>query len=344
MNKIKSVKKAKKSYIKIKSEKGQNLLESKIHSINNADTNCMLKINIEGDSKKFSIVYDTNGFISLREYLSMPLTLKTFSSLLNNILCNLEIMKKSFWDYQKVLFNVDFVMINPSYRTVHFAFVPIEPFENKYDLREMLCDIVKIGSFDRHEDSSYIDDYISTLNKGMGFSSFELEEFIKKINAKKTNYSSFSVCTYCGAHIPENMQYCEICGENLNFESTAKQRTEYKHILKEKSNRSGTINRFFLIREKNGEKIEICPPRTVIGKDPLNCNYSIKDNPSVSRIHASFYVREGHLFVEDQGSTNFTFIDSKALDPKNPHEIFSGTRILLANEVFWVESENITAV
>lgn len=341
MNKIKSVKKKNKSHIKFKGVKGQNILESKIHAINSGQVECLLKIKAEGDVK-FNLIYDTQGLISLREYLSMPLTSKTFSGLLNNILSNLNSMKESFFDYHKVLFDVDYVMINPSYRTVYFAFVPAEPFENPFELRSLLADIIKVGTFDPHENSSHIiEEYITMLNKGLSFSSFDLEEFIKKLSLKKENIpTSFAVCRQCGAQMPSDIAYCRVCGENLNREFTVNPYVTYVSAApRMPSEHNAARVSFYLVRERNGDIIEILPPRTVLGKDPLKCNYAIKDNPSISRIHAGFFVRGGHLFVEDYGSTNFTFINSKAVEPENPCELFSGSRVLLANEVFLVNTK-----
>lgn len=52
---------------------------------------------------------------------------------------------------------------------------------------------------------------------------------------------------------------------------------------------------------------------------------------TISRVHSTFYVREGRLFVTDANSTNGTFVNGMAVEPGQEVEIFAGDRILFAD-------------
>ncbi len=344
MSKVKSVKKKNNSYIKFKCEKGQSVVESKLYAINTNQLGCLLKISVE-DGSKANLIFGTQGLISLREYLAMPLTVKSFAGLLNSILANLDLMKKAYFDYRKVLFDVDLVMVDPSYRTVYFAFVPAEPFENQYDLRRFLLDIAKVGTIDSYDDPSVMDEYISILENGISFSIFDLEEFAKRLTDRGfVPAEQFTICPKCSAQMDVSKPYCGMCGANLNkstqISAARPSGSPVATVFKSQTGIPFVGNtQFFLVRERTGDKISVGSAPVVFGKDPTQCNYVIRDNPAVSRVHASFYVYNGHLCVEDNGSTNFTFIDSKIVQPGAPCELYPGSKVLLANEVFIVSNQ-----
>ncbi len=95
----------------------------------------------------------------------------------------------------------------------------------------------------------------------------------------------------------------------------------------------------YLVREKNGEKISINKPTFRIGKEKKYCDYFVADNSAVSRSHADIVTRVKRYYIIDLNSTNKTYVDGRAIPIEQELEIFSGTKIRLANEdfVFYIE-------
>ena len=89
-----------------------------------------------------------------------------------------------------------------------------------------------------------------------------------------------------------------------------------------------------LIRRKNGENIIINKDNFTIGKDSLNIDFRISDNSAISRRHATIKKAGAQVVIEDNHSTNGTFVNGEQLTDGQPRSIKSGDVIKLANEEF----------
>ncbi|WP_026514219.1 trypsin-like peptidase domain-containing protein [Butyrivibrio sp. LB2008] len=89
-----------------------------------------------------------------------------------------------------------------------------------------------------------------------------------------------------------------------------------------------------LIRRKNGENIIINKNNFSIGKDSLNIDFRISDNSAISRRHASIKIENGQVVLEDNFSTNGTFVNGNKIQGGQTKQIKSGDVIKLANEEF----------
>ncbi|MCR5155763.1 MAG: trypsin-like peptidase domain-containing protein [Butyrivibrio sp.] len=89
-----------------------------------------------------------------------------------------------------------------------------------------------------------------------------------------------------------------------------------------------------LIRRKNGENIVINKNDFTIGKDSLNIDFRIADNSAISRRHATIKQAGANIIIEDNFSTNGTFVNGTRLAEGQTSPIKSGDVIMLANEEF----------
>lgn len=94
------------------------------------------------------------------------------------------------------------------------------------------------------------------------------------------------------------------------------------------------VNGGTLIRKKTKDNIILCKPETKIGKDSLHVDYCIRDNSTISRIHAVFKVTPQGASVEDCNSTNGTFVNGVRLNANEAKFLNKGDVIRLANEEF----------
>ena len=90
----------------------------------------------------------------------------------------------------------------------------------------------------------------------------------------------------------------------------------------------------FLIRLSNTEIIPISKGILDIGRDRDSADYVISDNETVSRKHATLFVRDGRHYIVDNGSTNKTYVHDTEIPPFEEVEILSGARIRLSSETF----------
>lgn len=90
----------------------------------------------------------------------------------------------------------------------------------------------------------------------------------------------------------------------------------------------------YLIRTSTNERIEINKPAFRLGKESRYVDYFISNNNAISRSHADFITRNGHYYVVDLHTTNYTYINDSMIPENTEVEIFDGNILKLANEEF----------
>ena len=63
----------------------------------------------------------------------------------------------------------------------------------------------------------------------------------------------------------------------------------------------------------NGRRIDITKDNFLIGKERKKVDYCIGGDSSVSRIHAMIRIIQGGFYIEDQDSTNYTFVNNNQI-------------------------------
>jgi len=309
MNKYKLVRKKNNSHIVIKSKKGQHLNEREIYSINNGDVSRLLKMEVEKKNNSFKLLYNVTGFVSLKNYLAIPLNKRTFAKMLKEFIDGIKQIKDNYLNVELLLLDFDAIMVDPVSQSLYFTYVPIQPYENIYSMRMFLSDVLKYCVFSPSEDDrTYIQRYIDVINSGANFSLFELEQYVLDLLEIKFV-------------------------EELTFKEEKKQE-------KTDMDKSFALynpieqNKPCVVRVRTGEKISFDRACIKIGKDTNENDYSITDNQAISRRHAAFINEYGRYYVIDLNSTNKTFINGEVLIPQQKYEIQSGMSIKLGNEEF----------
>ena len=90
----------------------------------------------------------------------------------------------------------------------------------------------------------------------------------------------------------------------------------------------------YLIRENNGEIIQILQDSFKIGSHQSGNDYIVSDNQAISRNHAEIIKDEEGFFIKDFNSTNKTYVNGNAITPHVKVKIQTGMILKLANENF----------
>jgi len=126
-------------------------------------------------------------------------------------------------------------------------------------------------------------------------------------------------CPECGFQNPEAANYCAKCGAMLHATEPAEQTQTFSadeggaqlDALEDLRVEGPAL----VVRSGGGRAGETFAPqgdRTTIGRSP-DCAVFL-DDVTVSRRHAVLLERDGHWFVEDQGSLNGTFVNRRRVD------------------------------
>lgn len=368
MNKCKVVSKLGVTQFVIKSQKGQQLSEREVYAINNNEVKGLLHMSVLQKGSTFKIAYNVTGFITFSEYLKRALNKEAFARILKNILDNLKSMQITYINQDMLLLDFEHVLVNPATENIYFTCVPIQGIEKGTSLRDFLLAIIQHCTFVPGEDSGYIREYITILNSGINFSVFDLEEYVNKLTGRGKADDQTKKCPQCGREVKRGTNFCPYCG--LKFTGTAgfSSHQTYNPLTDGDASQpdsahgpetpefgghgtavlnippttvlgSGEPSYPYLIREKNGEKVTVDKPVFRIGKERAYNDYFVFDNNAVSRSHADIITRDNRYYIKDRNSTNRTYVDGKAIPVEQEVEIFSKTRLRLANEdfVFYVD-------
>ena len=95
-----------------------------------------------------------------------------------------------------------------------------------------------------------------------------------------------------------------------------------------------------LVKERSGEKIVIDRPEFVLGKNPNHTDFAVRDNNTVSRIHASITWNEEGYRISDLGSMNGTYVNKETVDVDG-QLLHDGDVIELSDEAFILSIRDI---
>lgn len=100
----------------------------------------------------------------------------------------------------------------------------------------------------------------------------------------------------------------------------------------------GAKNRFWLIRSRTGERVELTGDRFVVGKS-MYSSYQVRNTTTVSRSHAVFCCANDCCRIEDADSSNGTFVNGERLKAHVDRDLVDGDAIRMSDEDFVFEVE-----
>ena len=126
-------------------------------------------------------------------------------------------------------------------------------------------------------------------------------------------------CPECGFQNPEAANYCAKCGALLHspesVEMTQTFSPEEGAEVLDALGDIGVQGPALVVRSgggRSGETFAALSGGTTIGRSP-DCPVFL-DDVTVSRKHAVVVERDGHWFIEDQGSLNGTFVNRRRVE------------------------------
>ena len=84
---------------------------------------------------------------------------------------------------------------------------------------------------------------------------------------------------------------------------------------------------------RSGEYVNVDKPEFILGKNPLRTDFAVRDNNTVSRVHAVIKWTEDGYSIADLGSMNGTFVNGVPVSEEG-HMLYDGDVITLSDEEF----------
>ena len=149
-----------------------------------------------------------------------------------------------------------------------------------------------------------------------------------------------------GHENPDGSAFCDECGERLG--AGAEPEVPGVAPPTEENEQPGEEKNARLVVQSDNTEFDLSgKSEVVIGReDPISNIFPDIDltahggeEGGVSRLHAKLYIADGQYMIEDQNSTNSTFVNRQKLTPKTPAAIRSGDEIRLGKVVLVFEAQ-----
>ena len=95
----------------------------------------------------------------------------------------------------------------------------------------------------------------------------------------------------------------------------------------------------FLTDRKNAERKYhfLLRNQVFLGSKEDLCDVVIRGDPAVSRRHCRIYQEKGRVFVQDERSTNGTYVNRNLLKEQEPAEVRTGDALRFGDSEFFLE-------
>lgn len=279
-------------------------------------------------TKKDSVIYTCPANINLTDRLKKAISKYDF-----------------FFMIEQIVIMVEDVYINEMTKEMYFIYFPIVGGQESADIVGFIENIIYTMTPVINEDTNYISRFMYYVRSFHGFNGNAIEKYISREERAVVNVLKNKAVT-----MQQTMQ------QQIMQQQTMQQQTMQQQIMQQvmQGSMDGTtvlsddgisvqqiqqmqpVNYHFasLTRQVTGEKIELCKPSFVLGKNPEKSDYAVADNTNISRVHAVITMRNGRYYVMDQNSTNGTFINGRIIKAGQETEILPGDCLMLANEEF----------
>lgn len=250
------------------------------------------------DSDKTTIYYNVKGLVSLSDMLLSKRKSSEVLDIISGICCAMKESRLYMLSDKHLIFDERFIFINPEKEKVIMLYAPLLNNDDNPDIAGLMKRILETADGD--------------------------SEIIHPVNVV-LDVKPFSV------KLVENVLSEMLSGDDDAIQNDA---PCVEDIVPEIVQPSNTPTYAYIIRESNGEKTEITDTNFIVGKSVEYSKYIIRNNKAISRVHATFIIRNGTYYIADNDSKNGTFVNGQRIAFENMAELCDGDVIQLANEKF----------
>lgn len=362
------------TFLTYKYKKVQDIDDVILQLLNEADIEGFAESHM--NKAKSTVNYDVTGYRKWSEFSSDELTPEVMASAMENLYHLLAYLEDSFIDIEYVLLDKEYIYVNPGNGKLVILVVPCQVVvDEEYTLtdcvRQMfeqftygegacakqlksclqqeihaletlkeLADLLRAYDAEPEEPGETVSDEPAVLEETVILEA--IEEEADQIKTESANIAADA--EYMRSQLWEDMrrelekELREQIREETRRELETELRESIRAELEEEQAQAETSDEKmpYLIRKKTGEIISLNKQTFIIGKLDTCCDYVIRGNRAISRLHAVIKYKEDTdvYFIVDCNSTNHIYLNGRQIEAEQPETLEDGMHIHLALEEF----------
>lgn len=362
------------TFLTYKYKKVQDMDDVILQLLNEADIEGFAESHM--NKAKSTVNYDVTGYRKWSEFSSDELTPEVMASAMENLYHLLAYLEDSFIDIEYVLLDKEYIYVNPGNGKLVILVVPCQAVvDEEYTLtdcvRQMfeqftygegacakqlksclqqeihaletlkeLADLLRAYDAEPEGPGETVSDEPAVPEETVILET--IEEEADQIKTESANIAADA--EYMRSQLREDMrrelekELREQIREETRRELETELRESIRAELEEEQAQAETSDEKmpYLIRKKTGEIISLNKQTFIIGKLDTCCDYVIRGNRAISRLHAVIKYKEDTdvYFIVDCNSTNHIYLNGRQIETEQPETLEDGMHIHLALEEF----------
>ena len=362
------------TFLTYKYKKVQDIDDVILQLLNEADIEGFAESHM--NKAKSTVNYDVTGYRKWSEFSSDELTPEVMASAMENLYHLLAYLEDSFIDIEYVLLDKEYIYVNPGNGKLVILVVPCQAVvDEEYTLtdcvRQMfeqftygegacakqlksclqqeihaletlkeLADLLRAYDAEPEGPGETVSDEPAVPEETVILET--IEEEADQIKTESANIAADA--EYMRSQLREDMrrelekELREQIREETRRELETELRESIRAELEEEQAQAETSDEKmpYLIRKKTGEIISLNKQTFIIGKLDTCCDYVIRGNRAISRLHAVIKYKEDTdvYFIVDCNSTNHIYLNGRQIETEQPETLEDGMHIHLALEEF----------
>ena len=253
------------------------------------------------------------------------LGISELSTVITNLLQKvIDIKTNGFFLAENLELNYDKIFVDTTDNSVYFLYYPLAAF-----------DTGKMMSFETNVRAAFVKLFAD-------FSVFNTPHFAQLVNdITKTDLPIDVVMRNFKANIKgqPNGKYQDFSSNHIynakDLDKTNNMIANRNEKIKSANNRSHRVQPALTLKSTASSfQMVVSRPDFIVGKNPSVVHGLISDNPAISRVHCRITYNEGNYYIQDEGSSNGTFLNETRLKKSEKAELKNGDTVRIANSKF----------
>ena len=324
--------------VKVTLSIGESLNERHLEYITDKNILGLMKVS---RIKKKRIYFSGPVSISLYDRLKNPVNEFDFYFIVEQIVDITRRINTNSMMIGNVIWDIHQVYINEVTKELQFIYLPLEKKKKEYIVTEFLDNVIYSSKPDESSGNDYISRFVYYLRSLPKYDPDRIEAYITR-----EDRNVVAMIKNHGQQLTPKCNKTDFDDEAtglLSDEATGLLGADDEEtgLLQEEDEATGLLIESeykplmaSMTRVTTGELFAVNKPVFRIGKESKTSDYTVINNPKISRNHAEIIRRNNIFYIVDSESKNGTFVNETQIKPRQETEIRDGDMIRLADEEF----------